>query len=551
MSSVWQRMPGPFFEDIRGGTMEENQMFFNAPANEEERQLAVMELEQVEQERETAEQATARRRSSVPWAPFPRQIEKEHPVADEVAVTDSESGRTASIKEEEKKIYSTKTAKVHVPKREDLQAFIEKHNGMEPILVEWDGKDDREHPMGWKISYRWYINVVTAFFTLTSTFASSSSSVTLPNIVQKFGVSEEVARVTTFIYLAGYCLGPPVWGPLSELYGFRWIFIIGGVGLTLFNAVCGVAPNIGSLIIFRILAGFCGACPLTNGGAVVPSILDLSLLGVGIAVFSLAPNVGPCIGPLVGGWIFVSKTYWGWVYFANALFSGLLTVIFLFTVRETYPSICLKKKACRLRKKTGDQRYRAYAEIQRVSIKDILMSRIVSPMLMLIVCHHARLHLLTLSARTHALVRDDIHVFRVWLPLFGMRCSGIKSSSNQQLFDAYPVVFGQLHGRNPVQIGLCFMGFFVGAFMGALFQIFVQNPRYQRIQKEYDGQPVPPEERLVLTMYGGPLLVISLFWFAWTSWPSVSLWSPLVAGGFFGMANYFIFVRTWLHERWC
>ena len=58
MSSVWQRMPGPFFEDIRGGTMEENQMFFNAPANEEERQLAVMELEQVEQERETAEQAT-------------------------------------------------------------------------------------------------------------------------------------------------------------------------------------------------------------------------------------------------------------------------------------------------------------------------------------------------------------------------------------------------------------------------------------------------------------------------------------------------------------
>ena len=44
------------------------------------------------------------------------------------------------------------------------------------------------------------------------------------------------------------------------------------------------------------------------------------------------------------------------------------------------------------------------------------------------------------------------------------------------------------------------------------------------------------------SMIGAPFLTISLFWFAWTSFSSVSCWSPLVAGGMFGAGLFFIFL---------
>lgn len=111
------------------------------------------------------------------------------------------------------------------------------------------------------------------------------------------------------------------------------------------------------------------------------------------------------------------------------------------------------------------------------------------------------------------------------------------------LFEAFPVVFGEIHGLNTLQTGLCFLGFFVGCVIGTIFQIFVENKRYQKQMARSETGRLPPEQRLFLCMISAPILVISLFWFAWTSYPHVSLWSPLVASSLFGVGMYFNFVR--------
>ena len=110
------------------------------------------------------------------------------------------------------------------------------------------------------------------------------------------------------------------------------------------------------------------------------------------------------------------------------------------------------------------------------------------------------------------------------------------------LFDAYPVVFMEIHGLRPGAVGLVFLGYFVGSLVGAAYAILVDNRHYIKKLQENGGKPPAPEIRLGMAMFGAPLLVISLFWFAWTSWPSVSYWSPLVAGGVYGMAQYLIFL---------
>lgn len=70
------------------------------------------------------------------------------------------------------------------------------------------------------------------------------------------------------------------------------------------------------------------------------------------------------------------------------------------------------------------------------------------------------------------------------------------------------------------------------------------NPRYDRYVDEYAPDRVPPEARLEVTLLGAPLFAISFFWFGWTSFPSISFWSPLFAGGLMGFSIFLIFVGT-------
>ena len=60
---------------------------------------------------------------------------------------------------------------------------------------------------------------------LNATFASSAPSQVIPDIIDYFGVGREVGTLTIALFVAGYCVGPIVWGPLSERYGRKIVFI--------------------------------------------------------------------------------------------------------------------------------------------------------------------------------------------------------------------------------------------------------------------------------------------------------------------------------------
>jgi hypothetical protein len=81
----------------------------------------------------------------------------------------------------------------------------------EKFLVTLEG---REHlnPHTWKSSYRWFITGLMGLFVLNATFASSGPSQLLPSIITYFGVSQEVGVLTIALFVAGYCVGPLLWG---------------------------------------------------------------------------------------------------------------------------------------------------------------------------------------------------------------------------------------------------------------------------------------------------------------------------------------------------
>jgi len=130
-------------------------------------------------------------------------------------------------------------------------------------------------------------------------------------------------------------LGPLLWGPLSEIFGRRPIFIITFIAYIGFQVGCALSKNTASILIFRFLGGTFAAAPLTNSGALIADIWDGDHRGKAmcesrhpvlcfvcnaspprfcldtdniLAIFALAPFAGPAFGPIVAGYISVSGT---------------------------------------------------------------------------------------------------------------------------------------------------------------------------------------------------------------------------------------------------
>ncbi len=127
-------------------------------------------------------------------------------------------------------------------------------------------------------------------------------------MLEYFQFSREVAILTISLFVAGYCVGPLLWGPLSESYGRRPMFIISFVCYMGFQVGCALSKNTASILIFRFLGGCFAAAPLTNSGALLADIWDTDHRGQAMSIFSLAPFAGPSIGPIVSGFISVTGT---------------------------------------------------------------------------------------------------------------------------------------------------------------------------------------------------------------------------------------------------
>lgn len=93
------------------------------------------------------------------------------------------------------------------------------------------------------------------------------------------------------------------------------------------------------------------------------------------------------------------------------------------------------------------------------------------------------------------------------------------------LFEAYPISFHEERGWNVGVASLPFCSFLVGIGMGTGLIAYSTRTNFTKAFKKH-GKPIP-EERLPPMIIGAIVLPVGLFWFAWTSFPSIS-WVPQV-----------------------
>lgn len=182
---------------------------------------------------------------------------------------------------------------------------------------------------------------------------------------------------------------------------------------------------------------------------------------------------------------------------------------------ETYAPAIHKRKAIRKRKETGDDRY-----ISELEAEDL----------------HWRQRLENVLARPFKMLFQEPMLLAITLYMsFVYGCIYL-------LFESYPIVFTEGHHLNAGESGLMFLPIFLGGIMGCVIYILFFNPAYEKLIPQHAPRMVPPEQRLKPAFVGAPMFVIVFFWFGWTSYPSISLWAPLMSGLFMGCSVIFIFL---------
>lgn len=166
------------------------------------------------------------------------------------------------------------------------------------------------------------------------TNASASYTATYEQMNREFNTTRLIATIGLSTFVFGIAMGP-FWSPLAEFYGRRPIYICSFLAFVIFLVPSAVAKNIETMIVVRFFQGLAGSAFLSVSGGTVGDLFERDKMQAPMAVFAVAPFVGPATGPLLGG-VICSFVNWRWLHYVLLMWSfGLLVSIALF-VPETY-----------------------------------------------------------------------------------------------------------------------------------------------------------------------------------------------------------------------
>ncbi|WP_329309859.1 MFS transporter [Streptomyces sp. NBC_01262] len=141
-------------------------------------------------------------------------------------------------------------------------------------------------------------------------------NVALPTIGRDLGASLAGLQWTVNAYTLSLAALILLGGSLGDRYGRRKVFVAGAVWFATASLLCGLAPNIGTLIAARALQGVGGALLTPGSLSLIQASFAPGDRARAIGVWSGLGGIAGALGPLLGGWL-VDSVSWRWVFFIN------------------------------------------------------------------------------------------------------------------------------------------------------------------------------------------------------------------------------------------
>ncbi|KAH7890654.1 MFS polyamine transporter [Phlebopus sp. FC_14] len=370
-------------------------------------------------------------------------------------------------------------------------------------LVTWDGPDDPANPQNWSQARKILVILVGCLLSFNVTFASTAPTAGGSLDAQDFGTSPETSYLVTTMVLAGYVFGPLLWGPGSEVFGRRPVFVLTTSAYTILHLGQSLANNMITFSVTRFLSGVFAVAPLTNCGGLIADLWGPTHRGPATSLVMGWTFLGSCTGPVIGGLVIQSGLGWRWIFWIMMIFAFVCMVITIFCLPETFAPILLQKKAIALRRADPVANKHLYAAHEKAdwSIESVLKRTVFRAFYML--------------SMEPILVLITIYLTLSYSILYA-------------LFEAFPVVFVETRGFNSAQNGLMFIAVGIGISIGALITAYLSWD-YEPFVVKWKGSP-PPEKRLYGAMIAGPCFVVGIFWFGWSGhYASVPWYIPALS----------------------
>src|SRR5437763_5260767 len=175
----------------------------------------------------------------------------------------------------------------------------------------------------------WVIALTVTLATFMEVLDTFNANVALPQIAGNLSARSYVSTWVLTSYLVSNAIILPLSGWFSGLLGRKRFYMLCVAIFTVSSFLCGLAPSLGVLVLFRILQGAGGGGLQPSEQAILNDTFPLEKRGMAFAVYGIAVVVAPTIGPWLGGWI-TDKFSWRWIFYITVpvgILSLLLTSI--------------------------------------------------------------------------------------------------------------------------------------------------------------------------------------------------------------------------------
>lgn len=209
--------------------------------------------------------------------------------------------------------------------------------------------------------------------------------------------------------------------------------------------------------------------------------------GMSLAIANFAPYLGAAVGPIIGGYI--SKGVgWPWIFWTVSTFDGILLLLAIFIIHESYSPVLLAAKAKKLRKATG-MNYQTKFEQAHARLSSKLTASLARPLRLLA-------------------TRPIIHVLSLILAYnFGVYCLALSS---------FAALWTDKYHDSISTSGLHYIAISLGSTVSAQIGGPLTDRVYAHLKSKAKGT-VSPEYRVPMMVPGALLMPIGLFWYGWSA----------------------------------
>ncbi|KAE8540469.1 hypothetical protein D1P53_003415 [Cryptococcus gattii VGV] len=377
----------------------------------------------------------------------------------------------------------------------------------EHIIVQFD---EGEGPKQWSKGRKWWATATASILCLAVALGSAMPTGDLPGTAKTLHVSDEAIYLSISLFVAGFGIGPLIFAPLSEVVGRRPVYAVSMVFYFLFTLPSCLAKNIATMLAGRMIAGLASSAPFTNVGGTISDVWAVEERGFPMAVFSSTLFMGPCLGPLFGGWIAEKTGQWRWIYWVLFILCGACVIFCIFTP-ETLAPVLLRKKATRLNKENNTTVYISEHDLHKAPFKETIKV---------------------------ALTRPLIFMFQEVIIIFFTVYLSFIYALLYATFFAFPIAFEEIRGWGLGMTGVAFVSIIIGIAIANLCM-----PIQERLYKKHcEKHGIVPEGRLYPMMLGALTLPVSMFILAFTSYPGIIWVGPCIGGIIFGFSMVIIYI---------